>query len=350
MRQGSTPHRRIREVAAKVEATQRVLEAEVARLVSGEDWRRFLDFQSRFHCYSAGNAQLIAAAHAQAFAEGRVAAPQPSFVAGYWTWRAVGRQVEKGQRGYPVLAPVRQMVREAVDPAGGRRTLTRAEQPRPAETVVSRQVLKGWTVEHVWDVSQTSGAAVPEPPGPRLLEGEAPEGLRQAVVGLVESKGFAVGAVPDAGALGGANGRTDWVARTVVVRSDMDDAAQVKTLIHEAAHVLLHAEAPGWYLSRPTKEVEAESVAYVVCAAHGMPTGGYSFPYIAAWAGDDGPRAVAAAQARVAEAARALIAVSPAEHTTGGKSPGVDVAVEAAAARRLRVVEPPTASVQAVGL
>ena len=32
------------------------------------------------------------------------------------------------------------------------------------------------------------------------------------------------------------------------------------------------------------KEVEAESVAFVVAAAHGMPTDEYTFPYVAGWA------------------------------------------------------------------
>jgi hypothetical protein len=115
-----------------------------------------------------------------------------------------------------------------------------------------------------------------------------------------------------------------------VVRADMDDAAMVKTLIHEAAHVLLHESPPGRYLPRPTKEVEAESVAYVVAAVHGMPTDGYSFPYVAAWAGEDADKAIRETQARVARAAKAIIAVSPADHDSGGKLPGADLAVSAA--------------------
>ena len=151
---------------------------------------------------------------------------------------------------------------------------------------------------------------------------------------MIEEQGFRLDTVPNAVTIGGANGRTDGAQRLVLVRADMDEAAMVKTLIHEAAHVLLHTTPPGMYLPRPLKEVEAESVAYVVASVHGMPTDDYSFPYVAAWAGEDGANAVQATQARVATAARQLIDASPAAHTTGGKVPGVQAAIAAAQQRR----------------
>jgi hypothetical protein len=69
------------------------------------------------------------------------------------------------------------------------------------------------------------------------------------------------------------------------------------------------------------KEVEAESVAFIVAAVHGMDSGGYSFPYVASWAGADAAAAVAATQGRVARAAREVIAGSPAPHHDGGRAP-----------------------------
>ena len=83
--------------------------------------------------------------------------------------------------------------------------------------------------------------------------------------------------------------------------------------------MLLHTEGGGHALARAVKEVEAESVAFVVARAHGMDTGSYSFPYVATWAGEAGAALVQATQDRVAAAARALLASSPALHTDGGK-------------------------------
>ncbi len=320
-------------MAAKVAAAQEVLAAEVGSLVSGEDWRQFLDFQAKLHDYSANNVMLIFAQHAQAYEEGRVSEPAPTFVAGFETWRALGRSVERGQHGYAILAPMRGTRREARDADGNVRALSRGDRPNAGETETKTPVLRGFTVATVFDASQTSGKALPHAPTPHLLAGEAPIGLGAAVMELIESNGFAVATVPNADHLQGANGRTDLATRTVHVRADMDDAAMVKTLIHEAAHVLLHEGPPGCELPRPLKEVEAESVAYVVASVHGMPTDDYSFPYVAGWAGDDPDKAIRETQARVNMAARAIIAESPAEHAAGSKPPGTDVAL--AAVRKL---------------
>lgn len=317
--------------AAKVTEAQATLVEAVKSIQSGDDWRHFLDLQSRLHSYSANNAMLIAAQHARAFKEGRVPTPEPSYVAGFRTWKGLGRSVEKGQKGYMVLAPLRSSLRVATDQSGGSRVLGPREAGQPGETVEARRGLRGFTIEHVFAAEQTTGAPLPTPPSPRLLEGDAPLGLGEAVVGLIEARGYVVSAVPDASAIDGANGMTTFPSRTVQVRADMDDAARVKTLLHEAAHVLLHDPAvrdPD--RPRHVREVEAESVAYVVASVHGMATDSYSFPYVAGWAGAGGVEVLQASMSRIAQATKEVIAASPAEHGPGGRVPGAERAVERA--------------------
>jgi hypothetical protein len=317
------------QVAEKVAAAQEVLASAVSSLVSGEDWVRFLDFQARLHAYSPSNVMLICAQHAQAYADGRVAKRDPSFVAGFRTWQALGRNVERGQHGYMILAPLRRTQRVATDGTGQTRPLGRGDSLSAGEVEAYSSVIRGFGIEHVFDVSQTQGVALPEPPRPQLLEGEAPPGLGRAVLEMVEARGYQVSTVPDADHLDGANGQTQYETRSVLIRADMDDAAMVKTLIHEAAHVLLHEGPPGRYLPRHVKEVEAESVAYVVASVHSMKSEIYSFPYIANWSGERGAKAITDTQARVAQTAKAIISASPAHHSTGGKPPGADLAIAA---------------------
>ncbi len=333
MRPTLSKEQRETQAAAKIAEAQQTLAAEVAKLTTGDDWRRFLDFQAKLHAYSPNKVMLIVAQHAQAFADGLVSVEQPSHLAGFNTWRALGRSVDKGQHGYAILAPCRYDRRVALDPTGQSRPLAKGEAPGSDERMESRRVPAGFRVEHVFEVSQTSGVALPEAPSPALLLGEAPVGLGAAVLAMIEERGFRVATVADASALQGANGQTNWGSRTVLIRADMDDAAMVKTLIHEAAHCVLHQGPPGRYLPWPVKEVEAESVAYVVTSVHGMATDGYTLPYVAGWAGEDSAKAFAAAQSRVATASRRIIDASPAAHLGGGRPPGVEAAVAAQARR-----------------
>ncbi|MGH9062566.1 MAG: ArdC-like ssDNA-binding domain-containing protein [Acidimicrobiales bacterium] len=313
---------------ARVEEAHGLLVEQVEAIQSGEEWQAYLGFQARLHAYSPGNVLLICAQHARAYAEGRVPTPEPSYVAGFVTWKAVGRSVDKGRHGYAILAPVRRDRRVAVDGEGQVRPLGRYDAPESGEVVERRQALAGFRVEHVFELNMTSGAPVPEPSRPKLLEGEAPAGLGAAVLALVEARGYRVDTAPSASFIQGANAQVNWGSRTVLVRADMDDASMVKSLIHEAAHVVLHEGPPG----ATFKEVEGESVAFLVARAHGMATQEYSFPYVAAWAGPAGAKVVLATQDRVLGAARAIIEASPAPHSGGGRVPGAEAGVAAARA------------------
>jgi antirestriction protein ArdC len=306
----------------KVQAALAVLGTAVSGLRSGEDWTRYLGFQSKLYNYSANNVMLLVAQHIALFEAGKVATPIPSYVASYRKWLELGRQVAKGQTGLAVIAPMRGTRREATGPDGNViRVLGKDEHPEPGEQEVRTSFMRGFTVEKVFSAEQTTGEPLPERPSPQLLEGEAPPGLGVAVAALIESKGFTVATVASASFIRGANGLTDWRQRTVQVRDDMDDASMVRTLIHEAAHVLLHDGSRPATMPRGLKEVEAESVAFVASRVHGMGTGEYSFPYIAGWAGTEDPQKVITKTAqRVAQASQTIIELSPAEYTHGGKA------------------------------
>lgn len=269
---------------ARLEELHERLAGAVEQLVTGEDWARALSFAARFRSRSFNNTLLIWVQHQAAFGQGRVPGPYPTLVAGYRQWQSLDRQVARGQAGYMIFAPVTARFASASpsDPTSWRR-LARGEKRKSNEAERSRVV--GVKPAYVWDVSQTDGAPIPEAPAPTLLEGEAPEGLWEGLAVQVGAAGFNLLRVPDASAIHGANGLTDYAVKTVSVRSDMSDAAQVKTLAHELAHVLLHGpdnvEARG---HRGVGEVEAESVALMVGAAHGMDTSIYTVSYVSGWA------------------------------------------------------------------
>ena len=60
-----------------------------------------------------------------------------------------------------------------------------------------------------------------------------------------------------------------------------------------------------------------------------MAEGDYSSPFVTVWAGQDGVKAVPATATRVAVTAKSIIEASTAIHRTGGRAPGMEVALQA---------------------
>ncbi len=79
---------------------------------------------------------------------------------------------------------------------------------------------------------------------------------------------------------------------------------QAKTLAHELAHEAMHWKDRG-PLTRSIAELEAESVAYVVCTHFGLDVEVRASRYIALWDGDS--KALKASLERIANTARGLI-------------------------------------------
>lgn len=97
---------------------------------------------------------------------------------------------------------------------------------------------------------------------------------------VAESRGIAVTFAPiDRGAFG--------TSRKGAIDIDNTHATgqQAKTLAHELAHEALHWEDRGPF-TRSLAELEAESVAYVVCLHLGLNVEVRSSRYIALWGGD----------------------------------------------------------------
>jgi len=251
-------------------AYDRLSEA-VADLVTSDDWQQFLALAAKLHTYSTCNVLLILSQ-----------APSATQVAGYRTWKELGRQVRAGEKGIAILAPCRYRTTTADD----------SDEQGPERTRVA----------HVFDVSQTDGPALAQPERPELLQGHAPAGLRDGLAAQIGAAGFAL----ERGDCGGANGSTSFDTRTVRVRADIDDAQAVKTATHELAHVLLHDGSEYASGCRGRAEVEAESVAYLVCDRAGLATDSYSFAYVAGWSGGHADTVRAAAERVVACAGRII--------------------------------------------
>lgn len=248
----------------ELEKAHEQIAAKAAEIADGPQWTEWLRVASKFHRYSFNNTMLIL-----------LQRPDATLVAGYNAWRdTFKRQVTKGETGIRIMAPITR--RTDKTDAEGKPVLD--ENGKPVKSVQ----LVGTKLVSVFDVSQTTGEPLPEMPQPKLLQGEAPEGMWDKLAAQVEKQGFTL----ERGDCQGSNGYTNFKTRTVRVRDDVDDAQAVKTLAHELGHVLLHSPSanPDRYECRGRIEVEAESVAYLVTQAHGLDSAQYTFTYVAGWA------------------------------------------------------------------
>lgn len=262
------------------------IEQGVRALLDSGDWQSWLDWQARFHDYSANNCWLILGQR-----------PSASWVAGYRRWQKMGRQVRSGEKGLFIWGPQRRGQRVERDGDG-------------EETVRSWAY---WPTVSVFDIEQTDATDKWEDP-PTVavgLQGEEQAALLARLLLVSESLGLAVeqGLV-----MGGVQGVTHgWIDKSQrVALRDADSANQrAKTLVHEMAHSVLGHVSPDCPVQdRAVREVEAESVAYIVCSSLGFDTSAYSFAYVASWAGGDVKAATAIIKdtaARVQQAAKEIL-------------------------------------------
>lgn len=248
---------------------------QVAELRTSQEWLDAMTAAAKFHSYSLGNWMLM---WMQAERRG-MTITRP---AGYRAWQALDRQVRKGEHGLKIFAP-----------------MTRKDDD-------DNVMVFGFRLATVFDVSQTDGEPLPDVGMPVLLEGEGDTTLRMACEEMIVDEGFTVSWAP----LHGPNGTTNHTTKEVKIEESIDPAQATKTTVHELAHVLLHADRIAALGCRGRIEVEAESVAYVVCAAAELDTSQYSVRYVAGWSEDteDPAKAMLATGEVVVKAARKILA------------------------------------------
>ena len=242
-----------------------------------EKYQAYLRTMSHFHHYSVNNQMLI-------FSQ----CPHATLVAGYQKWQnQFSRHVMRGEKGISILAPTPYKIKvekEKLDPdtklplldADGN-TIT---EEKEVQIPMFRPV-------KVFDVSQTDGKPLPERVQSPVAEltGNVEhyeafmEALRRVSPVPIEVKS----------PRNDLDGFFSPSKQSITLRAGMSEVQTVCVAVHEIAHSKLHdyAKQPN---SQPkdsnTEEIEAESIAYTVCAYFGIETSANSFGYVATWSKD----------------------------------------------------------------
>jgi len=271
---GSNTKDKAKALRASIDDHVEALARAVDDVRASDTFRAYLDVQARFHKYSWHNSLLIL-----------MQRPDASRVAGFQTWKKLGRFVRKGEHGIMIFAPC-PFHREERNDAGESETI---------DGIFFKPV-------HVFDVAQTDGRELPDvdcpvidADGSALLNAlERVAGKRNIAVKYETLTGRGFGYATDKG-------------ESIVIDNTHPTGQRAKTLAHELAHCALHfgRTDKATVLTRNIAELEAESVAYVVCRHFGLDTTVRSSAYIALW--DGNAKALRESLERIATTARTLI-------------------------------------------
>jgi len=279
------------------EATEQ-LEAGIKDFFSSGNFQDYLNVMSRFHTYSYSNSIMIA-----------MQKPDATLLAGYSGWqKKFERHVKPGEHGIKIFAPAPvkvQIERERKDPETDLPELD--ENGDPVMETVEIKTPK-FKVVTVFDVSQTDGKPLPDL-GIDELTGNV-ENYEQFFEALNRTSTVPISFEPMDSET---NGYYSPAEKRIAIREGMSEVQTIKTTIHELAHSRLH----DFDRSKPvdtenkkdrnTKEVEAESIAYVVCQHFDIDTSDYSFGYVATWSANRELPELKASLQTIRDAAASLI-------------------------------------------
>lgn len=255
--------------------------------MTSDGWKSFLRAQAAFISrYSWRNTLLI-----------KLQKPGASLVMGYRKWQDHGRHVKprpedvpKGEYGITILAPMR-WSRKVKDESTGEETRIGG--------------IRGFKTETVFDISQTDILPGCEETAIMPLErcgdfhGDD-AGLWTRLLEFAEHKGIPVSRSDDKEAY--------YLPREhrVVIGRYPSKAMEAMALAHELGHALFRHGGADCKLSRNVKELEAQSVAYIVCAHFGIDADQFTFKYLSGWTRQDTLKVLQTSGKRIRDLARAI--------------------------------------------
>lgn len=248
------------------------LEMGVQNFLEGdqERYKEFLKVMTKFHNYSVNNTLLIA-----------MQRPDATLCNSYKRWQSLGRQVKRGEKGITIIAPAPVKTIQTRERKDQYQQPVIGEDGHP-ELEEVEVVIPRFRPTTVFAYEQTEGE-----PLPFLVPEELTASVENYEIFMEAITRVSTVPIRFDEITNGAKGYYSNATKEIVINKGMSESQTMKTAIHECAHSLLHDKdimmSNHVEKDRMTKEIEAESCAFCVCAAFNLDTGDYSFPYISGW-------------------------------------------------------------------
>lgn len=237
-----------------------MLEQGLETYATSDKYKDLLKTMSKFHAYSAQNCLLIATQN-----------PSASFVAGFDSWkRNFHRYVKKDSHAIMIKSPCKYKTKD--------------------ESTGEEQERLGFKASYVFDIEDTAQIQGKPPVqiGVENLAGSV-QNFSDFLLCLTSCADIPIAYEKIKGKANGCYTENDGAPK-IIIDSSLSEIQTVKTLIHEIAHSRLHSSKHTGKeekkKTRDQRELEAESVAFIVCSYFGLDTSDYSFPYLLSWSSE----------------------------------------------------------------
>lgn len=267
------------------------LENGLQKLMTSEKYLDFLNTMAERPRYSFNNTVLV-----------YLQKPDATFLAGYGKFRETyGHQVIQGEKGIKIFAPIirkkkNNLLEEEIEKSKDNK------EEKEEETIVGFRMVK------IFDISQTKpimekteeGNEIPCKKAQKLIDSlsylkmvnlwvedeEFQEELLAAAKDMIDIPVMEEELSPD---LGGYFRFKDKDNLHIVLNNKFGITSRFTTLLHEWTHYHLHnpfKKETEWItekFKKQDKEIQAESVAYIVAKHFGIDSSPESFKYVASW-------------------------------------------------------------------
>lgn len=267
------------------------LENGLQKLMTSEKYLDFLNTMAERPRYSFNNTVLV-----------YLQKPDATFLAGYGKFRETyGHQVIQGEKGIKIFAPIirkkkNNLIEEEIEKSKDNK------EEKEEETIVGFRMVK------IFDISQTKpimekteeGNEIPCKKAQKLIDSlsylkmvnlwvedeEFQEELLAAAKDMIDIPVMEEELSPD---LGGYFRFKDKDNLHIVLNNKFGITSRFTTLLHEWTHYHLHnpfKKETEWItekFKKQDKEIQAESVAYIVAKHFGIDSSPESFKYVASW-------------------------------------------------------------------
>ena len=245
----------------KVSAYQKLIEG-VNELISSGKYEQFLKFMKKFHNYSFNNRILI-------FTQ----KPDATKVAGYCTWREVGRGVKSNPQKIFILRPITHKIKRKNE-----EKMNNTDNENEEEL----KFLVGFKWVIVYDISDTY---IIDEKKAAEFDNSVLEGTRLNSNSSQDLYEILLKVSPVNVIIGNTyNGSDGYYSKSenrIVISSNLSLDDRTATLLHEITHALY--DDFNYSKERNLSEMFVESVAYIVADFFGLDTGKCSFSYVTSW-------------------------------------------------------------------